>query len=194
MNNEEGEDNKGDGFSRKIPITEIYRQLIEIYISEDDPFTNPKFIQLLKEFYSYYPQDAGDSDGKVTEPVDSYVFPNPESFFSQFIDASIVSSPDYDHQSPSNDEKGAFEDPYKYERKVKKSFIKKINRENRHRIKLANDTVCVVYAWLTFICFVIFLQIILAGKLSDSVLIALLTTTTINVIGLLVLVHKYFFR
>lgn len=56
---------------------------------------------------------------------------------------------------------------------------------------------CALYfltvGWLGAVLYVVYLQIKLRGHLSDGVLIALLTTTTLNVIGLLATVAIYLF-
>lgn len=72
--------------------------------------------------------------------------------------------------------------------------VDKLNNDNRARKTHSTLIFLMVFIWILFV--VVFLILVGAEKLkiSDKVLITLLSTTSVNIIGLLVIVANYLFN
>ena len=72
--------------------------------------------------------------------------------------------------------------------------LDKIKRDNTSRGKMGNIIAIIVSAWLALVMVIMFLVGFREIELTDKVLITLLATTSLNVIGLLVIVSNYLFN
>lgn len=70
--------------------------------------------------------------------------------------------------------------------------IKDLKQDRDERKKYARWTYYIISVWLLMILFLVFNSSLL--KLSDAVLITLVSTTTINIIGLAFIVNRYLFN
>lgn len=86
----------------------------------------------------------------------------------------------------------------KYNAEISKLQWKSFKQDIKERKKYANKIYDLISWWLFCIGMIVFLQGFLAQygtfNLSDKVLIALITGTTINVLGLFIIVINYLFK
>jgi hypothetical protein len=81
-------------------------------------------------------------------------------------------------------------------RKGLQDHLQRLQQEHGLRVMMAVGIFLVCLAWLMFVGFVLFLQGLFHGyifSVSDSIMIAFLATTTVNVLGLLATVIRYLF-
>jgi magnesium-transporting ATPase (P-type) len=83
---------------------------------------------------------------------------------------------------------------------LKKEVLASLQQNNRDRFIFARYTFIITCAWIFIVIIIVFLNGYRRAngnpvlQLSDSVLIALITTTTINVFGFFLLVIKFLFN
>ncbi|TDS14738.1 hypothetical protein [Sphingobacterium paludis] len=102
-------------------------------------------------------------------------------------------SPSVTSDGKSNEEEKIFEDGDDYEADTQKERFKRYRNNTKLRTRLAKWAVTVVSVWLIFVAMVLLIN----NRelcLSDSVLIALLTTTTANILGIMYIVLKDIFN
>lgn len=116
-------------------------------------------------------------------------------------DLELIKDTDLPCPLPTNLESSSDEDTRRiYERQqaddqheLAQQSIKDRKRDRKMRVDYANKIHCLVCWWL----FILFLLLLLQGygatQFSDSVLIAILTGTTIDILGLMVIVANYLF-
>jgi uncharacterized membrane-anchored protein len=98
----------------------------------------------------------------------------------------------------SPDEFSQLEEDYTA-RREETARIKQLEQNIEERKKYANRIFCLVCYWLVFVGVLVLLNGVqgcftwIPFRLSDAVLIALITTTTINVIGVFLFVVRYLF-
>lgn len=85
-------------------------------------------------------------------------------------------------------------DFYDHQRKLQLLQLKRIEDENEARKTFSENIFTVTVLWMASILFVVFCSGMGKLKLSDGVLIALITTTTANVFGFLYVVVNYLFN
>ena len=78
--------------------------------------------------------------------------------------------------------------------KKEKAELKGLRQDINERKNYASKTFRLLVAWLLFTAVILFLYSIGKIKLSDQVLIALLTTSSANVIAIFIYVVKYLFN
>lgn len=83
---------------------------------------------------------------------------------------------------------------------LKKEVLASLQQNNRERVKYAKWTFVLTFCWIFIVLLLVFLNGYNGTKgsrllhLSDSVIITLITTTTINVFGFFLLVIKFLFN
>lgn len=127
--------------------------------------------------------------------------PSQETLQSELFKANIPDS----HPSPIPDDKTQKEqNDYSTEflrekLKALRNETKQKKKEHKQRVKYAKTLFWLISLWLTavliiVICSGIDWHLLSHFKLSDNVLITLLTTTTVTVLGLFITVLKYLFN
>lgn len=71
---------------------------------------------------------------------------------------------------------------------------KRYGEDTRHRSKLVNWVIVLVSGWMLFVASILFLNKVYELELNTEIIITLLTTTTINILGLPIIVLKGLFK
>jgi len=90
----------------------------------------------------------------------------------------------------AKEEKATFD----HKAKMEKTLLDRVIAENKARIDLSDAIFTVTVIWMAAILLVVYLCGCGSMRLSDTVLVALITTTTANVFGFLYVVVNYLFN
>jgi len=82
----------------------------------------------------------------------------------------------------------------KIQNDILEAELTKINNDNEARVGFSKKIYWIVIIWLSAVIFLLILSGFKIVDLSDKVLITLLTTSSVNVIGLLVIIANYLFN
>lgn len=82
----------------------------------------------------------------------------------------------------------------KIQNSILEAQLTKLNNDNQARISVSKKIFLIVICWLFAVIAILIMTGVGLFTFSDKVLITLLTTSSVNVIGLLVIVANYLFN
>lgn len=125
---------------------------------------------------------------------------NPADDLSKKIEAEAVLLGRSAALEPEREKSDLSEEGFLLERKQQQELrrltaeVDKLIQDNRGRLSFSRNIFLVTVLWLAFVMAVVVQCARGVWKLSDSVLIALITTTTATVIGIFIIVANYLFN